>query len=61
MNGDNQALLNAIQGPIIMITVGTLFALDQHSNLRFGQTWPVILIVLGVLNLGRWTGRRQQP
>jgi len=61
MNGDNQALLNALQGPVLMITVGTLFALDRYSGLRFGQTWPVILIVLGVLNLGRWTGGRQQP
>ena len=61
MNGDNQALLNAIQAPILMITIGALFALDQHSNLGFHQTWPIILIVLGILNLGRWTGRRQQP
>ncbi len=61
MNVDNVALLNAIQGPVLMITVGLLFALDQFSLFAFSQTWPVILIVLGVLNLGRWTGRRQQP
>lgn len=61
MINNNPALLNAIQGPVLMITVGSLFALDQFSSLRFGETWPVILIVLGLLNLGRWTGRRSQP
>jgi len=61
MNGDSAAFLRAIRGPVILITVGTLFALDQYSLLSFHQTWPVILIVLGLLNLGRWTGVRRQP
>ena len=61
MNGNRDALLAAIQGPVLLITIGTLFALDQYSVLRFGQSWPVILIIAGVLNLGRWSSRRQQP
>lgn len=58
---DNQALLRAIQGPVLMITIGSLFALDQYSVFQFHQSWPVILIVLGLLNLSRWTSRRPQP
>ncbi|MCU1262567.1 MAG: hypothetical protein JWO80_5452 [Bryobacterales bacterium] len=60
MNDDSAALLRAIRGPVLMITLGTLFALDQFSVLSFHKTWPLLLIVAGVLNLGYWT-RRKQP
>ena len=50
MNGNsNPTLLRAIRGPIMMITVGVLFALDHMTEFTFGRTWPAILIVLGVL------------
>jgi len=61
MTADKQNLVSAIQGPVLMITVGTLFALDRYSIFPFHQTWPVILIVLGLLNLSRWTNRGQHP
>jgi hypothetical protein len=36
----------------MIITVGILFLLQQmHSGFSFGQTWPVILVVLGVIHL----------
>ena len=58
MNGNsNPTLLRAIRGPIMMITIGVLFALDHMTEFTFGRTWPAILIVLGVLSLGdRFTG-----
>jgi len=59
MTVDNRVLYNAIQGPVLMITVGTLFALDQYGVLQFRESWPVILIVVGVLQLTRWNTRRQ--
>ena len=40
-------LLRAVRGPIILITIGTLFALDHFTRWGFHQTWPVILIVIG--------------
>lgn len=60
MNADSCALVNAIRGPIIMITVGTLFALDSFTPLRFHQSWPAILIVLGLLGLVGGMGRRSR-
>ncbi len=49
-------LVRAVRGPIILITVGTLFALDHFTPYGFQQTWPVILIVIGLLTLiGRAT------
>lgn len=49
-------LVRAVRGPILLITIGTLFALDHFTNYGFQQTWPVILIVIGLLTLaGRAT------
>jgi hypothetical protein len=58
MNGNRTGLLaQAIRGPITLITVGVLFALDHFTPYRFQQTWPVLLIVFGLLSLaGRAAG-----
>jgi hypothetical protein len=41
-------------GPAILITLGVLFLLDQMWMVRFHETFPVLLIVIGVLMyLGR--------
>ncbi len=56
MSNASSSLIHAIRGPIILITIGSLFALSNFTPYGFGQTWPVILIVVGVLTLlGRAT------
>ena len=52
MNGSNPSLIRAMRGPILLITIGVLFALDHMTQFTFGRTWPTILIVLGLLSLG---------
>ena len=55
-------LIRAVRGPIILITIGTLFALDHFTNYGVHQTWPVILIVVGLLTLaGRMTRNGPTP
>ena len=51
-------LICAIRGPIVLITVGTLFALDHFTRYGFWQTWPVLLIVVGLLSLVRRSDAR---
>jgi hypothetical protein len=51
-------VVRAVRGPIILITVGTLFALNNFTTLGFSQTWPVLLIVVGLLSL---LGRTARP
>ena len=51
MNGSNASRLRAVRGPVTIITVGALFALNNFTPYRFSQTWPVILIVFGLLSL----------
>jgi hypothetical protein len=52
MNGRQPTLMRAIRGPIMLITIGTLFALDHMTDFSIARTWPAILIVLGLLSLG---------
>ena len=53
MRGNDSSLLRAIRGPITLITVGVLFALNNFTPYQFHQTWPVLLIVFGLLSLVR--------
>jgi hypothetical protein len=53
MRGSDRTLVSAIRGPITLITVGLLFALNNFTPYRFHQTWPVLLIVFGLLSLLR--------
>src|ERR1700690_534245 len=43
---------HGFMGPVVLITVGVLFLLDQlgHSHwMDFGSTWPALLIVIGLI------------
>jgi hypothetical protein len=44
--------IRSLMGPAVIITVGVLFLLEQtRSGFYFGQMWPVILVVIGVISL----------
>jgi hypothetical protein len=50
MKGERNTI-RAIRGPVTLITIGGLFALQNFTPYDFGQTWPVLLIVFGLLSL----------
>ena len=50
--------LCAIRGPVLMITLGALLAIDQNGALSFGRTWPVLLIVFGLFKLAERAGAK---
>jgi Domain of unknown function (DUF5668) len=51
-------LIQAIRGPIMLITLGVLVALDYFQGLSFSRrTWPLLLIVFGLLKLLEKAGR----
>ena len=52
----NQDLIRAVRGPIVLITLGVLAALDQAGGVSFWRTWPALLIVGGVLALADRVG-----
>jgi fatty acid desaturase len=49
MNGHN--LVQAIRGPIMLIALGSLVAMDYFGVYGFGRTWPILIILFGVLKL----------
>jgi hypothetical protein len=53
MNGANANWVLAIRGPITVITIGALFVLNNFTSIGFEKTWPVLLIVFGLLSLLR--------
>ncbi len=40
-----------LMGPVVLITIGVLFLLQQMHVAPFHRLWPVILLVIGVLKL----------
>lgn len=41
----------AIRGPVLLIALGTLCAIHQAGGLSLSRTWPLIIIVVGVMKL----------
>jgi hypothetical protein len=43
--------VQAVRGPILLIAVGALFALHQAGMISFSRSWPLLIIVVGVMKL----------
>ena len=51
MNDINNSLIQAVRGPIMLIALGSLVAIDYFNIYGFGRTWPVLIILFGILKL----------
>ena len=51
MNGTSNSLIQAIRGPIMLITLGSLVAMDYFGVYGFSRTWPLLIIMFGILKL----------
>ncbi len=60
MNGSGN-LVQAIRGPIMLIVLGSLVAIDYFGVYSFWRTWPVLIIVFGVLKLLERAVTEPQP
>jgi len=49
MNG--YLFLRRMRGPIFLLTFGVTAILDVYTNIDYGRSWPLYLIVWGVLKL----------
>ena len=38
-------------GPIVLMTLGVLFLLNNFTHWHFHQTWPILLIAIGVVKV----------
>lgn len=51
MNASAWELVRAVRGPILLVTFGVLIALNHTDKIDFERTWPVLIIVYGLLKL----------
>lgn len=51
MNSERRSLVRLVRGPIMLILLGTLFAMEQFTPYGFWRTWPVLIIAFGILKL----------
>lgn len=56
-NSSSVSLCQAVFGPVMLVAVGTLFALDHFTMHSFSRTWPALLIIFGLLKLWCRGGR----
>lgn len=61
MNNRRSLILRAIRGPVLLITIGILFALHQAFVASIERTWPLLVIVLGVMILLERTAAPRTP
>lgn len=54
-------LLRRLLGPLILVTIGIMALLNQFGVLSFGRSWPLILIVVGVVKLAENLALGQMP
>ena len=54
-------LLRRLRGPLILVTIGVMALLNQYDVLSFGRSWPLILIVIGILMLAERISLTQMP
>ncbi|MBA3972750.1 MAG: hypothetical protein C0504_00875 [Candidatus Solibacter sp.] len=45
------ALLGALRGPVMLMTLGGLLTAHRFSEAGFSKTWPALLIVFGLMKL----------
>jgi hypothetical protein len=61
MNDINNSLVQAVRGPVMLIALGTLVAMDYFGVYGFGRTWPVLIILFGILKLLERAVARPMP
>jgi predicted membrane protein len=42
---------NILTGGLILITLGVLIFVSRTSDYNFGQTWPILIIVIGIATI----------
>ncbi|MBZ5566227.1 MAG: DUF5668 domain-containing protein [Acidobacteriia bacterium] len=40
-----------LMGPVVLVTLGVLFMLNEFDVASFHRTWPVLLIVIGLVKV----------
>lgn len=58
---NSASLLQAVRGPVMLTALGILFAIDHFGQFSFSRTWPLLVILFGVLKLLERAVARPEP
>jgi hypothetical protein len=47
-------------GPAVLVTLGLLFLLGNMTDYSFDRSWPILLIVIGAVNVARYVMPNQE-
>jgi len=61
MNGTSNSLIQAVRGPVMLIALGALVEFDYMGVYGFSRTWPILIILFGILKLLEKIARPDQP
>ena len=50
-NPTTSNLIQAARGPIMLIALGSLVEIDYMGIYGFSRTWPILIIIFGLLKL----------
>jgi len=56
-SGNLGKLIRASRGPVLLMTLGGLLAVNQFTGFSFDQTFPILIIVFGMM----WLLERMAP
>jgi hypothetical protein len=54
-------LIRAIRGPVLLIALGILLMLQRFSDFSFYRSWPILVILFGVLKLAERAALHSGP
>lgn len=58
---DASDIIQAVRGPLMLITLGGLVAADYAGIYSFWRTWPILIIMFGVLKLLERAAAKSPP
>lgn len=53
--GCGRCRMAGMMGPAVLITLGTLFLIGEFSSFDFERSWPILLLVIGIVKLLQYT------
>lgn len=58
--GCGRCSTRGLMGPAVLVTLGLLFLLGNMTDYSFDRTWPILLIVIGAVNVARYVLPNQE-
>ncbi len=54
-----QCRIRGLMGPALLIAAGAIFLAGEYTRFTFGDLWPVLLIVAGIVLLAQSVAPRE--